>query len=138
MAKKDRLQRTLEARPAVRFSFLFGSRASGGARPGSDWDVAVYLDDGLTARERFAVRTALAAELADGADADVDVVVLNDADPLLAHRALSGELLEAKDRRTLVRYFVRTMSLVEDRRYFDRILFAGMERRLAEGTYGRP
>ena len=76
---------------AVRFALLFGSRATGHPRPDSDWDVAVYLDDALPPQQRFRLRLDLAGAL------DADVSVLNDAPPLLAHRALMGRPLIIRD-----------------------------------------
>ncbi len=135
MSVRQELEARLRARPEVRFALLFGSRASGTARADSDWDVAVYLDEELDARARFQARLGLSAALEDlGA---VDLVVLNDADALLGQRALMGERLCVKDQRDYVRYFVRTMALAEDQRYFDGILARAREQRLAEGRFGR-
>lgn len=127
---------TLRADPAVRFGFLFGSRANGRARADSDWDVAVYFDEDLNAAGRAARRLRLAAELERlGA---VDVVSLNDADPLLAHRALGGRALVMADRAAYLRYFVRTMRLAEDQRYFDQIFARARTTRIREGNFGQP
>ncbi len=120
---------------AALFAFLFGSRASGHARPDSDWDVAVYLREDLTPRERFDVRLRLLADL-DGLGA-VDVVVLNDAPPLLAHRALLGRRLLMRDETAFVRFFVRTMAMVEDMEYWAGIHLKARLRRLREGRFGR-
>jgi len=129
------ITRCLSSRPEIRFALLFGSRARGEGRPDSDWDIAILLDDEMSPRERFRARTEVAAELA--AIGTADVVVLNDADPLLAQRALRGELLVMADRRRFVEYFVRTMGLAEDQRYFDAITARGRHGRIAEGTFGR-
>jgi predicted nucleotidyltransferase len=133
---REELKKRLGLAPEVRFALLFGSRARDGARARSDWDIAVYLDEEMDSVKRFRARVRLTADLEE--IAQVDVVALNDADPLLAQRALSGELLDVKDRRCYVRYFVRMMGLAEDQRYFDRILARARTERLAEGTFGRP
>ncbi len=135
MSPRDRIIDVLRDEKCVRFALLFGSRARGRERPDSDWDVAAYLDEGTTPKERFAARVRLAAALE--AVGEVDVVVLNDADPLLGQRALSGEVLFVRDRGAYVRYFVRTMGLAEDRRHFDRIIADGRRARLEGGTFGR-
>jgi predicted nucleotidyltransferase len=132
----DAIRAQLEAEPAVRFALLFGSRAAGTARPDSDWDVAVYLDDALDAGARFRLRTQLAAALEPARR--VDLVVLNDAPPLLAHRALLGERLFIRDRVAWVRFFVRTIPLALDDAYWNEIHAAARRRRLAEGRFGRP
>lgn len=131
-----RLAERLAATPEVRFALLFGSRAGSRARADSDWDVAVYLDEALSTAQRTNARIRLASELEELGP--VDVVVLNDADPLLNQRALGGELVDVKDRLAHVRHFVRIMGLAEDQRYFDAILALGRRRRLEEGVFGRP
>lgn len=64
------LRRTLVDRAGIRLAVLFGSRARGDARPGSDVDVAV-LGDGIDSLR-------LAAELSRELGLDVDVVDLAD------------------------------------------------------------
>lgn len=55
--------------PQVQAAFLFGSRAFGGARPDSDWDLAVYLEP---------------PEPDPTLEILTDLVVLNPAPPVLA------------------------------------------------------
>jgi uncharacterized protein len=136
MSVEQELASRLEAQPNVCFALLFGSRSSGTAREASDWDLGVYLMENTTAEQRFRWRMRMSTELEE--IAPVDLVVLNDADPLLAQRALAGRVLAMRDRRTYVRYFVRTMAAAEDQRYFDRILAHGRQKRLEKGTFGRP
>ena len=129
------LDRRLAEHPSIVFALLFGSRGSGVARPGSDWDIAVYLRDELGARDRFKLRCQLAAELEDLGE--VDVVVLNDAPPLLGHRALMGRRLLVRDPKALVRYSVRTIARSEDERYWRDLHWKARRRRLEEGSFGR-
>jgi len=133
---KAELIRRLGRRQEILFALLFGSRATGRAQPGSDWDVAVYLDDRLTSRERFALRLALLADLQDLGQ--VDLVVLNEAPPLLAHRALQGERLLVKQPSAFVRFFVRKLAEAEDERWWRELHARARSRRLAEGRFGRP
>ena len=130
-------KRLLESE-SVSFAILFGSRAPGGRpRPDSDWDVAVYLDERLGPEARFAARLRLATELSD--IGRVDLVVLNDAPPLLAHRALQGgRRLFTRDARTYVRFFVRTLAASGDAAYWRSVQAPARRRRLEEGRYGRP
>ena len=126
----------LERSPDVTFAFLFGSRAGGSPRPDSDWDVAVYLAPRLSPRERFQRRRELLADLSDlGA---VDLVVLNEAPPLLAHRALQGRRLVHRDPDLYVRFFVRTLAESEDERPWRELHHQARLRRLEEGRFGRP
>lgn len=124
----------LRRAPPVAAAWLFGSRARGRERPDSDWDVAVLFESGLDVDARFRERVRLAAELGEA----VDLVVLDDAPPLLALRGLQGRLLLDRDPVRRVRFSVRTLGAAEDERYFARIHAEAREKRLREGRFGRP
>lgn len=138
VARRERLVRALD-RDHVVAAMLFGSQASGRAGPLSDVDIAVWLDPHLAGEQRSALRTelSLAAVEALGTD-EIDVVVLNQAPPLLRHRALKGGLrLFERDPRARVR--LETAALLD---YFDtaplrETLAAGRRRRIEEGRFGR-
>jgi uncharacterized protein len=136
MDPRARIVEALVARPEIVFALLFGSRASGRARPDSDWDIAVFLDEALDASTRFRVRRALAAALEP--ELTVDIVVLNEAPPLLAHRALTGQLLVDRDRARYVRFFVRTLGESQDEAYARRIHADARRDRLIAGHHGGP
>ena len=101
--------------PEVRFAFLFGSLTQGRATSLSDVDLAVYLDDSTLSvknkRRSFDVKTVLTTELMGVLKTnEVDLVVLNEAPPLLRHRILTqGERLMARDPLQEQRFFVRTL-----------------------------
>jgi len=130
------LRRRLEAVPEVLFALVFGSRARGAARPDSDLDVAVFLDPAMGADERFRLRLKLAAALEDLAPPDV--VVLNDAPPLLAHRALQGRRLFVRDPSAWVHFFVKSMREAEDERYWAHLGAEARRQRIEGGRFGRP
>ena len=119
----------------ILFVYLFGSRAGASARPDSDWDLGIYLAETLSARERFDLRRRLACELEELGQ--VDLVVLNEAPPLLAHRALTGRRLLVRDKPALVRFFVKTMGLSEDDRHWGKIHQVARRERLEKGRFGR-
>lgn len=78
-----------QSRFGVVSAYLFGSHAAGRAHRESDVDVGVLLDRDRypDRRDRFDVRVRLGSELIDTLDTnEVDVVVLNDAPPLLGRR----------------------------------------------------
>lgn len=98
----DRIGACLAAHREVVAAYLFGSHAEGRAHRESDVDVAVLLDRRLCPdpKERFEKRieltTALIAALHEN---DVDLVVLNDAPPLLGRSiVLKGRLVHCSDR----------------------------------------
>jgi uncharacterized protein len=104
--------------PDVVAAYLFGSQARGDAGP-------------------LAALSAEAGSLL-GTD-DVELVVLNGAPPLLAQRVIrDGELLT--ERSALTRVRLENEAII---RYLDAIplreeLGCGLERRVAEGAFGRP
>jgi predicted nucleotidyltransferase len=109
-----RLGAALAARPEVLEGYLFGSVARGQAQAHSDLDVAVYVESEALTRPGFGLSAEIASELsrALGRD-DVDVVILNQASPLLYRcvlkdgvRLMSRDLRETTTRegRALSRY----------------------------------
>lgn len=134
----DRLRGVLD-RDQVAAAYLFGSQSRGNPGPLSDVDVAVWTSPDLDARERFQLRLQLAsaAEQALGGQT-VDLVVLDDASPLLRHRAWrDGELLLDRDPRTRVRDEARTLVEYLDTKPLRAQMAAGVSKRLAEGRFGR-
>jgi predicted nucleotidyltransferase len=110
-AVRARLRDALD-RDGVVAALLFGSQAAGRAGPLSDVDVAVWLDPSLSDSERFRLRLELIGHAAGALRTnEVDLVVLNDASPLLRHRALrSGVRLLDRDPVARVRLESRAVS----------------------------
>jgi len=124
----------------VRLAYLFGSMATGRTHAGSDVDIAVLLDESLTADARFAERLELIGRLSRIFRTDgVDVAVLNDAGPVLAYEVLrSGILLFSVDEETRVEFQVRALRVYEDTRPLREVLARAMAARLEAGTFGKP
>jgi predicted nucleotidyltransferase len=103
------IARAVSKHREVEAAYLFGSTATGRSRRDSDVDVAVLLSEGRSDGSltlRLTLMAALGSAL--GRD-DVEVVVLNDAPPLLAHRVLSkGRLVFERSPSARVRFQVRT------------------------------
>jgi predicted nucleotidyltransferase len=94
-----KLAEALSGRAEVWEAYLFGSQARGTAREHSDVDVAVYVDPTTDLNRGFGLDAEIATDLmrALGRN-DVDVVLLNRADPVLYHRVLrDGVLLLVRD-----------------------------------------
>jgi hypothetical protein len=84
--------------PSVVAAWVFGSVARGTAREDSDLDVAVLLAAPVAAEDRRGLHD-LAASLEQAAERRVDLVILGDHDPIIAHRVLSeGRLVLCRDR----------------------------------------
>jgi predicted nucleotidyltransferase len=95
------LRACLEPREEVLEAYLFGSAATGSAQAHSDVDVAVYLREPRPPASPFGYVADLTTALMRGLGVNrVDVVVLNDAPPLLYHRVLrDGVRILARDLR---------------------------------------
>lgn len=127
-------------RPGVVLASLFGSQVAGTPGPLSDVDVAVWLDPGLNQAERLRARLDLQAA-AEGVlgERRVDLVVLNDAPPLLQNRAARGRLtLVERDSRARVRLEADALIRFLDTAPLRSELANGLASRLAEGRFGRP
>jgi len=124
----------------VRLAYLFGSQATRRMHSSSDIDVAVLLDKSLTSDERFTEWLRLLGDLSCIFGTDhVDLVMLNEAPPLLAYETLRhGILLYCADAQTRIEFQVCTLRAYEDTIPLRRILSEAMVARLQAGTFGKP
>ncbi len=94
--------------PDISFVILFGSWAMGGVRHDSDVDLAIYLKDWPMENiysQKFK------EDLEESLKASVDVIVLNDADPIISMQALKfGRLIFCRDRDEFVLFKARKVS----------------------------
>lgn len=136
---RPKLEPVLSARP-VRLAYLFGSHAAGRARTDSDLDIAVLLDASLSADQRFNERLNLIGDFQTlFRTDDVDIVILNEAAPLLAFEVLrNGKLLYCPDPRDRVEFHLRTVREYEDTAPLRRLLAEKLEQRIRAGTFGKP
>jgi uncharacterized protein len=137
-AALDRLGRTLD-RDGVLAASLIGSQARGTAGPLADVDIAVWHDQELdsSARLRLRLELAAAASRALGTD-EIDVVLLNEATPLMRHRAVrDGRRLIERDRRTRVRLETKALLDYLDTAPLRAELARGQRHRIEEGRFGR-
>ena len=110
------LARCVSKRREIAAVYVFGSIVTGRTRVDSDVDVAVLLARPLPASRTVPYRLRLMSDLGSALRrSDVDVVVLNDASPLLAHRVLSkGRLVFERSKSARVRFQVRTANQYAD------------------------
>lgn len=123
----------LWARYGVRFAYLFGSRARELERPDSDFDIACWYQEEDCLR-RFQQHCDLQAELKTLLGAPLDLVVLNDARPILQGEAvLKGKLLYPQPDEAVVRFEARIRQRYEDYAYSQRFFTQALRERLAAG-----
>lgn len=135
----DKLADFLRRQPDIRLAYLFGSQAQGRVHALSDVDVAILLAEQFSPADQSQTRLRLTGELmALLHREDVDVVVLNQASPLLRHRVLrDGRLLFSIDDRARARFAEETYRRYLDCRYMNDVLDEAMFARLREGRFGR-
>jgi predicted nucleotidyltransferase len=134
----SRLAAALDPRPEILEAYLFGSHARGTAGPLSDVDVAVYVDRERADDSGFGYVAALTTDLMTALGTnDLDVVLLNDAPPLLCHRVLTdGVRLLSRDLAATTTREGRALS-----RYCDdlprlAIVERALRARIREGRFG--
>jgi predicted nucleotidyltransferase len=133
------LASALEGRLEVLEAYVFGSHARDATTPLSDVDVAVYVEPALAPASPYGYAADLSASLGSATGhRDIDVVVLNNAPPLLYHRAITGGVrILSRDLRGTTTREGRALS-----RYCDylpqlRRIDAALQARLSAGTFGR-
>jgi len=124
------------AQADVRLAYLFGSQARGTPGPLSDVDLAVVLDPPGVAHG--ARRDDLNARLMEvlGRN-DVDLVLADQAPPLLRHRIARGICLYARVPVEAARFAVDALRRYEDTRPLRAAAAAAQDRRLALGQFAR-
>lgn len=113
------LKAYFSGQPKVRLAWLFGSVANGRAMLDSDVDVAVWFDEGYT----FADIARLQGDLESLLQRSVDVVALNDANPLVALEAVNGLAVWAVSEREQIDRMMQIWRAADDwRQFIDEIL----------------
>ncbi|MFO8032027.1 MAG: nucleotidyltransferase domain-containing protein [Desulfohalobiaceae bacterium] len=94
------LQQALSRYSFVQAAYIFGSRATGRAKAESDLDLALVCSRAVSGLERVEMETQLSNRL----QADVDLVIFHQANPLLQHKILQyGRLVYEMDRRERIK-----------------------------------
>lgn len=97
--------------PEIVAAWAFGSAQGGELRPGSDADVAILTTRVLTLDELLTLLGRLQAALRLD---EVDLVLLNDANPMLRFEAVSGRCLYVRDPEAMAGFVSLTAREYED------------------------
>ncbi|MBM4140583.1 MAG: nucleotidyltransferase domain-containing protein [Nitrospira sp.] len=106
-----KLKETLTMHSDIVLVFLFGSFVRGDITSFSDLDIAIYFTSTVDFYRINDLREDISALLG----IDVDIVVLNNASPVIKMQVLKkGTMLINKDRRTYNEFFVNTVKEYDD------------------------
>jgi hypothetical protein len=124
--------RALLQSASVELAYLFGSAASGLDRADSDLDIAVLLSRSVPRERHAEIRLRLTTELVGLTHTnDVDVVVLNEAPPLLAHQVITKGRVLLGERRVQTRFEVNAIQRYIDTKLLREYCARALERRLS-------
>jgi predicted nucleotidyltransferase len=96
--------------PDVKAVFLFGSFAKNKARPASDVDIAVLLGPSIPEDSYLDQRLQFMSDLSGALGREADVVIFNEAGPVLKHQIFEfGRLLYETDHQNTTSFKARSM-----------------------------
>ena len=104
------ITQTLAQDHRIKMAFLFGSYAKNTARPGSDLDIAIYLNEPyqpIWVQEIWGQIESLARK-------EVDLIVLNRAPATICWAAIRGKALIIKDEKFYTQYMLDCSREAED------------------------
>jgi predicted nucleotidyltransferase len=123
----------LKTRPEVQAAYLFGSLVTGRSRPDSDVDIAVLVSGKVKNALQYRLKLIAGLEAALKRS-DVDVILLNEAPPLLAHRVLAkGELIIEGSASARVAFQVRTVNRYLDTQPMRNLYLSYLKKHAGEG-----
>ncbi len=99
------------------FAYLFGSQAEDKARKNSDIDLGFYLCD-INDEDFFKIKLKYKNELEEIFKMPVDVVIMNNAPPILNHQIFAnGIIIKNTNPSTLSQFRVRNLYFYQDQMY---------------------
>ena len=135
LSVKDDIVRCVAKRREIQAAYIFGSVVSGRARRDSDIDVALLLNENFPYLKTLDYRLRVAADISSAIGRpDLDLVILNDAPPVLAHQVLSkGKLVFERSRTARVAFQVRAVNLYLDTEPMRALYRRYLKQRIREG-----
>lgn len=124
----------------VILAYLYGSQATGNARPLSDVDIAILFSEEVPERERFGRLCHLGAMLMGVFHRnDVNVVDLEEAPPLLKNNVrVGGRVIYCADEDRRIDFEVETLREFEDTKPLRQVRYSYLLERIDNGTFGLP
>jgi len=119
MEQDKKVVEFLSKQECVKLAYLFGSVAEGREGKLSDVDLAVFLDESMSKKERFNLQLKLISELTSILKTDkVDLVIMNDAPLLLNYNIIKHGKILKEDIETKVRIESGILSDYLDMKYY--------------------
>lgn len=127
----EQVAHAVSGRPEILAAYIFGSLATGKARPDSDVDVAILLDPDFVRKMPLKYRLDLISDLGHSLETfAVDVVLLHDAPPALAHNVVTkGKLVFERSRSARIAFQVGSLNRYMDMEPLHKVQLQYMKRR---------
>ena len=127
-------QNICEGYPEILAAYLFGSRATGQARPESDWDVALLLKPGSEPEfDYLGFKVALEKALHH----DVDLIILNNAGAPIKHQVRrDGNVVFDRDPRKRTEWEMLSRKMYQDFLHLHAIYMHWMKNALRSSSHG--
>lgn len=132
--KNKKIADVFKKYPVV-FAYVFGSYAKGTVGPLSDIDIAVYFRHGLSKDKRSSLRYDIKGDIEAALKAPdkVDVIPLNDAQPLLEREVVyEGKIIYNKDDDVRAHYEAGAIGRWLDWKWYDDQFNTAIEKRLGK------
>ena len=135
MDKEEKVRELLNKQKHVKLAYLFGSVAEGKEGKLSDVDIAVFLDESLSKKERFDLQLKLISGLTGILKTDrIDLIIMNDAPLLLKYNIIKHGKILKDSIETRVKVERRILSDYLDMKYYiDRHTDLAIERIAKKG-----
>ncbi|RKY69030.1 MAG: nucleotidyltransferase [Candidatus Latescibacterota bacterium] len=116
----EELKNFFEKYNEVKLVYLFGSYAKGETNKLSDIDIAVYLDERLSKKDKFRLQLKLISELSSLLKTDkIDLIIMNETPLLLNYNIIKDGIILKSEEKLRVKIESEVMSKYLDRKYYD-------------------
>lgn len=131
----ENLKSYTSSKDKIVFAYLFGSLARGESGGNSDIDLGMYLIPDCQ-ENFFALKLEYKNELEQILKKPVDIVIMNDAPPLLNHQIFrDGILLKNQDQKILTNFRVRNFHFYQDQKTIMGMYLEATKKKIKEALH---
>jgi predicted nucleotidyltransferase len=124
-------------RPEIVACYLYGSRASGKERSGSDVDLAFLLDGSVAAEEYYCLKMAYCAELGELLRLDIHPLIMNDAGEVVLGQVFGkGKIVYQQKEETLRDFRRHKLPFIAEFSYYVDMRLSRLRSRYGGATCG--